>query len=111
MSGTAPPASPTPGTCCPERPAPTEPQEFRVGDRKTDGVLTYVGKPKLTQFICAHGLFYRLMVTLGFRCHDGVIRRGRFCQQIGDRFAPGRSIHDVTVRITPPSRWPRPPTT
>ena len=104
------PAIPGPGfTCCDARPALRDPVHIHPGAVINGEEVVFVGKPKVQKYVCDHGLFLRAVVVIGWRCWDGVIRRGRFCQQINDRFAPGQTDDYVATPITNPLRWPRKP--
>ncbi len=83
-------------------------QHWFVGMDHHQSMVVYVGKPKRQVMVADNGLYFRKVVTLGFRCRDGVLRRGRFCQSDKDTFTPG-DIAGARVAISDPSAWPEAP--
>ncbi len=81
-------------------------QHWFVGMDHHEGLVVYVGKPKRQMMVADDGFYFRKLVTLGFRCRDGIVRRGRFCQSDKDTFAPGDFDNADRAPLSDPSAWP-----
>lgn len=81
-------------------------QHFYPGYVSWQGTVLFVGRPKWTDYVADNGIYSRQVVQLAFRCHDGVVRRAKFCQSMRDRFTPGQTPDYVGAPLSDPRGWP-----